>query len=130
MTTPLRMTAAELLAMHSKPKKARLTGHQRTRLGDTKFDSELEARWWGNLCLLQAAGQISELKRQVNIPLLGRDGPILTPKGRPMHYRADFTWIERSGAPVVADAKGFRTEVYQMKRAILAAQGVTIKELT
>lgn len=124
-----RMTAAELIAMAQKPKEARVKGARRARLDGLSFDSELERDWWARLCLTQRAGQIRDLKRQVNIPLIGRDGPILTPKGRPMQYRADFTYLDRTGALIVADAKGFRTEVYTLKRAILAAQGITITEL-
>lgn len=130
MTQPVRMTAAELVAMQQTPKQARVRGAVRTASADgITHDSALESRWWGQLQLLQAAGQITDLKRQVNIALLGRNGPILTPKGRQMHYRADFTWTDRDGAPVVADAKGHKTETYIIKRAILAAQGVTIREL-
>ena len=123
-----RMTIAQLKA-HQKPKgKKRVSGAIRTEVDGIKFDSKLEARHWQRLCLLQSAGQISDLERQVKIVLLGRDGPILTPTGRPMTYVADFVWRE-NGAEVIADAKGFQTEVSRIKLAILAAQGRKVKLL-
>ena len=114
---------------HMKPNKTgRIKGTRRTKIGDMTFDSELEARWWALLAAMDRAGKITDLRRQVNIPLMGRDGPILTPTGRRMHYVADFVWIE-DGKRQVADAKGHRTETYLIKRAILAAMGITIREL-
>lgn len=123
-----RMTAAELIAQARGARQGRVRNARRTKIGELSFDSELEATWWTRLCLRQRVGQIADLKRQVKIPLVGRDGPVLTPTGRPMTYVADFVWTE-DGREVVADAKGFATETYLLKRAILAAQGISVMEL-
>lgn len=105
----------------SKYRNKRVTAHGHT------FDSKREARRYGELLLLQAAGEISKLERQVKIPLYGRDGPILTPTGRQMHYVADFRYVDAdSGLTVIEDAKGMETDVFKIKRAILAAQGVEV----
>ena len=89
-----------------------------------------EARRWAQLLMLQKAGEIDDLKRQVKIALMGRDSPILTPTGRQMHYVADFVYRDRrTGETVTEDAKGFAVEVYRLKRAILAAQGVRVVEV-
>ena len=93
-----------------------------------RFDSRKEAGRWAELQLMEKAGVISGLARQVPIGLEGRDGPILTATGRQMTYRADFTY-EENGERVVEDAKGYPDKVYLMKKAILAAQGITIKEV-
>jgi hypothetical protein len=95
-----------------------------------RFASLREARRWGELRLLERAGQIRALRRQVKIPLVGRDGPILTDTGRPRTYVADFVYEDRclGWAEVVEDAKGYPTPEYRLKRAILAAQGVTVAE--
>jgi hypothetical protein len=99
-------------------------------VGGIKFSSKKEARRWCQLQLLEQAGEIRDLKRQVKVPLLGRDGPILTPTGRKAHYVADFTYTEaRSGLEVIEDAKGYPTPEYMLKRAVLAAQGVRINEV-
>jgi len=108
----------------------RVMGAQPIVQDGIRFDSRHEARVYGTLCLRRRAGEIADLQRQVKIRLLGRDGPILTPTGRIMHYLADFTWREiRTDEQVVADAKGHPTEIYLLKRAILAAQGIIILEL-
>jgi hypothetical protein len=100
----------------------------RVKVDGITFDSKREAARYGQLLILQGAGQISDLERQVKIPLHGRDGPILTPTGRQMHYVADFRYVDnmQGGAVVVEDAKGFETPEFKLKRAILAAQGVKI----
>ena len=102
--------------------------NKRIMQGGIKFDSVREANRYANLLLLQGAGQISNLERQVKIPLHGRDAPILTPTGRQMHYVADFRYVDnrQGGAVVIEDAKGFEVDVFKLKRAILAAQGVKI----
>jgi len=96
-----------------------------------RFDSKREAKRWQELKLLERAGEISDLERQVSIDLLGRDGPILTDSGkRVRRYVADFRYFDHKlGAHVIEDAKGFPTAEYKIKRAILAAMGVEIKEV-
>ena len=47
-----------------------------------------------------------------------------------MHYVADFVYRDlTTGREVIEDAKGHKTETYLMKKAILAAQGVTVEEV-
>lgn len=126
-----RMSAIEYRAMHAKEKKqGRIKGTVRTRAGDRWFDSALEASRYAELLLLAKAGQIEDLACQVKIPLMGQHGPVLTPTGRQMHYVADFTYRDTaSGADIIEDAKGFRTEQYRNKRAILNAMGFEIREV-
>lgn len=102
------------------------TGEAIWRVGTAA--SGREARRVAELRLMQAASEISDLRLQVKVALVGRDGPILTPTGRQMHYVADATYTER-GVPVVEDTKGWPTEVYKLKRAILAAQGIVVREV-
>lgn len=124
-----RMTADELRATLKTKGTPRVKNAQRTEVDGIKFDSKAEAARWAELKLLERSGWIANLERQVKIPLMGRDGPILTPKGRPMHYVADFQYREND-ALIIEDKKAgdFRTEVYQIKRAILAAQGIIVRE--
>lgn len=91
------------------------------------FDSKKEHRRWCELQLLERGGVIAGLKRQVRIVLYGRDGPLQGPSGRLLTYVADFTYREND-VDIVEDVKGYKTDVYRLKRAILAAQGVVIKE--
>lgn len=100
-----------------------------TVIDGIRFDSRKEARRFVALQLLERVGEIRNLRRQVKIPLMGRDGPIKTPSGRQAFYVADFVYFDvRAGREVVEDSKGYRTKDYVLKRGILAAQGVKVTE--
>lgn len=102
-----------------------------TTVDGIRFDSLREARRWAELVLMERAGEIRELHRQVPIELQGRDGPILTDRtGKPRTYVADFAYRDRrlGWAQVFEDAKGHPTPEYRLKKAILAAQGVSVRE--
>lgn len=95
-----------------------------------RFDSLKEARRWGELRLLERAGDIRNLRRQVAIPLIGRDAPILTRTGRPMRLTVDFAYEDKrlGWATVYEDAKGVPTRDYEVRRAVVAAMGIEVKE--
>ena len=88
-----------------------------------KFDSVKEFHRWGCLRLLERAGKISDLKRQVKFELIPKqDGE------RSVHYVADFTYYE-NGKLVVEDCKGYRTDLYRLKKKLLLwTKGIRIKE--
>jgi hypothetical protein len=105
-------------------------GAKATFVDGIRFPSKKEAVRWCDLQTLERAGDISDLKRQVSIQMMGKLGPIKTPTGRVATYKADFTYTEaKTGLLVIEDAKGFQTPEYKLKRAILAAQGIVIKEV-
>lgn len=93
------------------------------------FDSKWEAARWMELQLEQKAGLIQHLERQRPFAIVVNDYPICT-------YVADFVYerLERFGAGeswqrVVEDAKGFRTEVYRLKKKLMKASlGIDIHE--
>ena len=87
------------------------------------FDSVKEYHRWGCLRLMERAGKISDLKRQVRFELIPKqDGE------RAITYVADFTYME-DGKLVVEDCKGFRTDAYKMKRKLMLwVHGIRIKE--
>ena len=92
------------------------------------FDSQLERGRYNELLLLERAGKISELRRQVKyelIPNQYKDGKCLY---RKVTYVADFTYIE-DGALVVEDSKGFKTPEYIIKKKLMyMIHGIIIKE--
>jgi hypothetical protein len=110
-----------------------------TRDGMT-FDSLKEYRRFCELSLLEKAGEITDLQRQVEFILIpaqrepdtiGKRGGIK--KGKTIEqkcsYVADFVYNE-NGKPVVEDTKGFRTKDYIIKRKLmLCVHGVRIKEI-
>jgi hypothetical protein len=95
-----------------------------------RFDSLREARRWAELVLMQKGGEIRNLKRQVKIPLQGRDGPLKTRTGRQMKMTVDFTYEDRrlNWAEVYEDAKGTPTRDYEVRRAVAQAMGIEVKE--
>ena len=88
-----------------------------------KLDSIKEANRWCELKLLERAGMIQDLQRQVKFLLIPKqDGE------RPVYYVADFVYIE-NGKKVVEDAKGCKTEVYRLKKKLLLYfHNIKIKE--
>ena len=103
-----------------------------------KFASKHEAKRWSQLKLLEQAGQITGLERQVKFELRADSGPdeALNASTGPLIgcYVADFTYIE-NGKLVVEDAKGgkrggTRTALYNWKKKHFEAQyGLKIREV-
>lgn len=93
------------------------------------FDSKKEASRFIELRLLERAGKIQELRRQVEfelIPAQKMNGKTIE---RKCSYRADFVYFE-NGETVVEDTKGFRTKEYIIKRKLmLYVHGIKIKEV-
>ena len=87
------------------------------------FDSKREFHRWCELRLLERAGKITGLQRQVSYELIPKqDGE------RACSYIADFTYYE-NGNLVVEDCKGHRTDVYKLKKKLMLwVHGIRIKE--
>ena len=125
-----RMTAAELHKLQGKKSGTkRVKGAERVTVDGQAFDSKKEARRWNELLMLVKAGDVSNLSRQYPIFLRGKDGPIMTDSGKqPRKYIADFHYYDhRADQWIVEDVKGWATEVFNLKKAILNAQGIEVK---
>ena len=104
-----------------------------TRLVNGKrvlFDSQREAHRWDELVLLQRAGKISDLERQVRYRLIPAQydhaGKLIE---KPCDYIADFVY-RQDGRVVVEDAKGRRTDAYVIKRKLmLRTFGIRVVEV-
>lgn len=114
------------------PKKPAKYGNVKVVIDGEKFDSKREAGHWLELKARQCAGEIRNLKRQVPFDLFAPaiGGGWVTVA----IYLADFTFLERDGGDdwtaVVADSKGARTQMYQLKKKWLRLQsGIEIREL-
>jgi len=78
--------------------------------------------------LLQKAGQIDDLARQVWFDFHINGKPVKMENGHVMHYTADFTYTE-NGQQIVEDVKGMITPDYRMRRALMKAiYNVKIRE--
>lgn len=110
---------------------------RKTVVGSVTFDSGLEARRYQNLLLLQKAGEINnlEIKPIFRFSIDGR--PILIksagyPNGRQVKYIADFAYFDVArNKRIVEDVKGFRTDVFKLKKAITEClfPGVIVEEV-
>ena len=114
--TPTTSTAQLLRAALNKG------GHkyraQPTTVDGIRFASKKEARRYTELRLLERAGRITNLRRQVRFKLV-----------QTVVYVADFTY-EESGENIVEDVKGFKTPTYKQKRRLMQDQhGITIREV-
>ena len=107
-----------------------------------KFDSKHEARRYQDLSIMQQAGEIKDLRRQVKYILIpaqrepatvGARGGIKQGKllERECAYIADFVYtVTETGQTVVEDTKGMRTKDYIIKRKLmLFIYGIQIKEI-
>lgn len=89
-----------------------------------RFDSRKEAARWNQLVMLERAGVIMGLRRQVPYVLIDKSA-----HGRAIRYIADFAYMQ-DGQEVVEDAKGVKTPVYKLKRRMMAERyGIIIKEV-
>ena len=112
---------------------------KKVQLDGMTFDSKREAERYIYLKLLQKAGEISDLRCQVEYELIPNQygADVITPTGkkkrgklleRAVKYKADFTYIE-DGELIVEDVKGFKTKDYILKRKMmLFFHGIRIKE--
>ena len=104
------------------------------------FDSLKEFRRWQELKLLEKAGEITELRRQVPYEILPdqREPDKIGPRGgrkpgrvieREAVYIADFVYKDAEGREVVEDCKGMRTRDYLLKRKLMLFRfGIRIME--
>ena len=87
------------------------------------FDSRKEASRYRQLKLMEKAKAIQDLQLQVKFPLIPK-----SKYGREVKYIADFVYYDQ-GKMVVEDTKGFKTDVYKLKKRLLAEKyGIEIKE--
>ena len=105
------------------PTKNKYGARKLTAPDGQKFDSVKEYHRWGCLRLLERAGKIKDLQRQVSFELIPKqDGE------RACTYVADFTYYE-NGQYIVEDCKGFKTDVYRIKKKLMKwVHGISIKE--
>lgn len=115
--------------------------HSRKIIRDGEvFDSIKEYRRYCELKLLEKAGKISNLRRQVKYELVpnqyeasesGKNGATRRGKllERKIYYVADFVYY-RGDNEVVEDTKGVRTKEYIIKRKLLLwIFGIKIEEV-
>ena len=105
------------------------------------FDSQKEARRYDQLIELERAGQIRELRLQVDFTLQEAYTDTQGRRVRAIRYRADFTYVlktEKIGEYTFLDqlviedvkSRATRTKAYEMKRKMMKDRfGIDIREV-
>lgn len=92
------------------------------------FDSKREAHRWRDLQLLEAAGEITGLQRQVKFELIPAQYVVVSDAEkknkrkcifRACTYKADFVYTDKNGKVHVEDSKGFITKDYLIKKKLM-----------
>ena len=100
--------------------------NKKTVVDGIEFDSLKESRRYGQLRLLERAGEIRSLSTQTAFPLMVNGV-------RVANYKADFVYLRQpEGVQVIEDVKSDFTRknpVYRLKAKIMAAMGQPITEV-
>lgn len=95
-----------------------------------RFQSKKEGQRWQELRLLQRAGEIDNLQRQVPFVICPQCKTRTGKNQMARKYVADFVYTDKTGRLVVEDAKGVKTDVYKLKKALmLYFHGIEIQEV-
>ena len=124
-------------------------GSKKTILDGISFDSKKEANRWAELRILEKAGKIEDLRRQVKFELIpaqfesypryGKKGQRLkdgqTCVEQACNYYADFVYLE-DGHLVVEDVKGYKdprsvpyAKFVIKRKLMLWIHGIKIREV-
>lgn len=96
-------------------------GNARTEFDGITFDSKGEAGRWQELKLLERAGQITDLRRQVTYRLDVNGLHVC-------RYVADFAYTDAQAEPVTEDYKGVLTPACRIKLKLMRAiHGIEVR---
>lgn len=129
-----RGSAGSLKAVHRalrEVEKRAKYGNRKVVTEDGTFDSEKEYRRWRELKMMERAGEIHSLQRQVPYVLIpsqkDENGKVIE---REVRYVADFVYREKPNRLVVEDTKGMKTKEYVIKRKLMLYRlGIRIREV-
>ncbi len=101
------------------------------KTGETiTFDSEKERDYYLLLKDRERRGEIKDLKRQVEIEIQRSFVDKADNKHRAIKYIADFTYYDLKDYSIhYIDVKGYKTEVYKLKKKLLAYRNIIIEEV-
>lgn len=103
--------------------------NKETYVGEIKFQSIKEAKYFCHLRTLEERGEIKDLRLQVPYEIIPAVG-----KQRPTYYIADFVYTDvETGEELVVDVKSSATrkkESYRLKKKMmLAFNGIALTEV-
>ena len=98
-------------------------GNRPTEVDGIKFASAKEARRYSELKVLSRAGLVKGLILQPRFPITINGVKVC-------EYVGDFEYRDETGARVIEDAKGVRTDVFILKSKLMrAVHGIDVKEV-
>lgn len=93
------------------------------------FDSKREFEYYLLLKDKEKRGLVFNIRRQVPIEIQPAFTDKTGVKHRAITYKADFVYTDRrDGLTHYIDVKGFRTDVYKLKKKLLAYKNIIIEE--
>ena len=106
---------------------------QKVTIDGLTFDSKKEALRYQELKLLQRAGAITDLQRQVKFEVVPKCPKLDGGMSRARYYIADFVYKERRML-VVEDVKGYKKgssyELFTLKKDLMRwIHGIEVKEI-
>ena len=106
-------------------------GNKPTISNGIKFQSKKEARYYNLLLALQEQGKIHSLRCQVPFSFVINGEEMRNPdSNRVIKYIADFEYFTSDGERKIVDVKGFKTDIYKLKKALMmACHQVLIEEV-
>ena len=105
-------------------------GNQKITIDNITFDSTGEGLRYKELKLLEKTGQTTDLQLQkkfIIVPEI-REPDTVGPRGggkkgkliqSAAYYIADFVYYDKNGKLVVEDFKGFKTDLYKLKKKLM-----------
>lgn len=122
------MNISEYKRIMRKPQKRSKYHNRACEYDGHKFDSLFERDYYIKLRMLEKAGEIKDLKLQVPFilqPSFVHNGKTI----RAVKYIADFTYLDKTDILHVIDVKGFKTDVYEIKKKMMLYNGYEIEEV-
>ena len=83
------------------------------------FDSKKEARYYEKLKAFKKGGAVEDFELQPRFKLQKGFDDKEGNHHRPIHYRADFKIWWANGKVEIVDTKGYKTQVYKLKKKLL-----------
>ena len=104
---------------------------KKTEVCGITFDSKAEAERFMELDMLEKVGAIKDLALQVPFVLIQGKRWSDGKKHRDTKYVADFVYTDaETGETIVEDVKGFKTDLYRIKRELMKERyNIEIREV-
>lgn len=95
-----------------------------------KFDSMGERDHYIELSLRERAGEIKDLKTQISFEIQPAFTDSKGNRIQAITYKADFVYYDLNDKRThIEDYKGFKTDVYKLKKKLLAYKNIIIEEV-